>query len=184
MKFKTLIKSNAWLSVKVILLKLYPDEVKSIEGYEVVFNKLLFMNPVANDMSIVIALQKDDFDGEEYISVSGKYNHPKNDEEKFSQAIEFTAWNEWLGMDICEESLLNFNELEIIAHCLFEMTFVGFEEEEIQKQLIDLKKTAEEFKNITDEEKKANTISLEDLIKDLENDKNNKDKDSTNNNSN
>jgi len=170
MKFKKLIQTNSWLSVKIILLELYPDEAKNISGYKKVFEELLFMHPDDSDISIVVAHQKDDFDGEEYVDVSGKYNNPKNEEEKFSQAIEFTAWSKWLGMEISQESLLHFSELEIISHCLFEMTFVGFEEKEIQEELNSMEKSIEEYKNMTDEDKKANTTSLEELMKDLEND--------------
>ena len=49
------------------------------------------------------------------------------------------------------------------------MTFVDFEEEKIQEKLNALELDVEEFKNMTDEEKKANTTSLEDLFKNLEN---------------
>lgn len=38
-------------------------------------------------------------------------------------------------MDICEESLNSFSQQEIIVHCLYEMTFAGFKEEDIQKSL-------------------------------------------------
>lgn len=176
MKYKTLLSSNAWLSVEAILMRLYPDEKKSISGYEEVFNKLLLMNAEEGDMSIVVTNRKDDFDDEEYVDVSGRYNNPQNEEDKFSQAIEFTAWNKWLGMDISEESLMSFSELEIIAHCLFEMTFAGFEEEEIQMQLSGLGKQIEEYKNMTPEERKANTTSLEDLMKDMEDDKKDEEK--------
>ncbi len=169
MKYKTLIKSNSWLSVEATLLKLYPDEKKNISGYEEVFNKLLFMNAEKQDMSIVVAKQKDDFDGEEYVNISGKYNNPKNEEEEFSYAIEFTAWNKWLGMDIYEESLQNFSELEIIAHCLFEMTFMAFEEKEIQEELNKLDQQVEEIKNMTEEEKIEKFTSWEDFMKELEN---------------
>jgi hypothetical protein len=127
------------------------------------------MNAEDSAIEIVVAQQKDDFDGEEYVDVSGKYKHPKNEEEKFSQAIEFTAWSKWLGMDISEESLLHFSELEIISHCLYEMTFVGFEEEEIQEEFNTIENSIEDYKNMTNEEKDANTTSLEDLLKDFEN---------------
>lgn len=170
MKLKKFIQSNAWLSVEAILLQLYPDEEKNISGYKKVFEELLFMHPEDSEISIVVAHQKDDYDGEEYVNVSGKYANPKSEEEEFSQAIEFTPWNKWLGIEISQESLQHFSELEIISHCLYEMTFVGFEEEEIQKELNSLEKSIEEYKNMTDEEKKANTISLEELLKDLEND--------------
>lgn len=127
------------------------------------------MNAEDSDISIDIAHQKDDFDGEEYVDVSGKYKNPKNEDEKFSQAIEFTTWSEWLGMEVSQESLLHFSELEIISHCLFEMTFVGFEEEETQKELNRIEEITEDFKNMTKEEKDANTTSLEELLRDLEN---------------
>ncbi len=170
MIFKELIASNTWLSIETILLKLYPDEVKNLSGYQEVFEKLLLMNAEDSTLEIVVEHQKDDFDGEEYVNVSGSYKHPKTEEEKFSQAIEFTPWIEWLGMEISKESLLNFSELEIIAHCLFEMTFVGFEEEDIQDELNKMEKSIEEYKNMTDEEKEANTTSLEDLLKDMDDD--------------
>jgi len=170
MKFKKLIQSNSWLSVATILLKLYPDEEKNISGYQKVFEQLLFMHPEDSEILIVVAHQKDDFDGEEYADVSGKYANPKNEEEEFLQAIEFTPWNKWLGMEISPENLLHFSELEIISHCLYEMTFAGFEEEEIQEELNSMAKSIEDYKNMTDEEKKANTTSLEHLMKDLESD--------------
>jgi hypothetical protein len=172
MTFKKLIQSNSWLSIETILLELYPDEEKNISGYQDVFEKLLYMNAEDSAIEIVVAQQKDDFDGEEYVDVSGNYKHPKNEEEKFSQAIEFTAWSKWLGMDISEESLLHFSELEIISHCLYEMTFVGFEEEEIQEEFNTIENSIEDYKNMTNEEKDANTTSLEDLLKDFENEDN------------
>jgi len=170
MKFKKLIQRNSWLSVETILLQLYPNEEKNISGYKEVFEELLFMHPEDSEILIVVAHQKDDFDGEEYVDVSGKYANPKNEEEEFSQAIEFTPWNKWLGMEISPESLQHFTELEIISHCLYEMTFAGFEEEEIQEELNCMEKSIEDYKNMTDEEKKANTTSLEELMKDLEKD--------------
>jgi len=169
MTFKKLIQSNSWLSIETILLELYPDEEKNISGYQDVFEKLLFMNAEDSEITIDVVHQKDDFDGEEYVDVSGSYKHPKNEEEKFSQAIEFIAWNKWLGMDISQESLLHFSELEIISHCLYEMTFIGFEEEDIREEFKTIENSIEDYKNMTDEEQNANTTSLEDLLKDLDN---------------
>lgn len=148
-------------------MEIYPDEEKSLEGYETVFEKLLMMASDETDMTIVIKAVKDAFDEEEYVDVSGKYNHPQNEEQSFSRAIEFTPWKKWLGMDICKESLKNFSELEILAHCLYEMTFVGFEEKGIQKELNDLEKTVEDYEVMTEEEKQKNRISLENLLDEL-----------------
>lgn len=167
MTFKQFLQNNAWLSISATLLELYPDEEKNSAGYEAVFEKLLMMNPEETDMTIVVTQVKDDFDGEEYVNVSGTHNHPKTEEEKFSQAIEFSPWNQWLDMDISTESLNDFSELEIIAHCLYEMTFVGFEEEDIQEELSDLEKTVEDYKAMTEEEKQENTTSLDELWDEL-----------------
>jgi hypothetical protein len=169
MILKKLLQTNSWLSVSAILLELYTEQEKNISGYEELYEKLLFMNAEDSEITICVENVEDDFDGEQYVDVCGKYLFPKNEEEEYSQAIEFTAWNKWLGMEISEESLQSFTELEIIAHCLFEMTFVGFEEEEIQEKLNALEQDVEEYKNMTDEEKKANKTSLEDIFKDLEN---------------
>lgn len=168
MKLKDLIQSNSWLSIETILLQLYPSEEENRFAYMDVFDDLLFMNSEDSDIEIVVAQQKDDFDGEEYVDVYGSYKNPKNEEEEYSQALEFTPWNEWLGMEISQESLLHFTELEIIAHCLFEMTFIGFEEEVIQEEMKTMKSSLEDYKNISEKEKSENTISLEDLLKGMD----------------
>lgn len=163
-----LIKNNAWLSIELALLDLYPDEKEKIVGYQKMFNKLQLISPIPTDISIVVKGETDDFDNTKYVDVSGKYKNPKTEEEQFSQALEFTPWSEWLAMEIAAESLQNFNELEIIAHCLYEMTFIGFEEEEIQEKIQNIEAEAEKYKNMTEEERKENTISLDELFKDLD----------------
>lgn len=172
MTLKTLLQKHTWLSIASIFWEVYPDEEKNSEGYQEVFEKLLLMPPQDSEMAIVVAYCKDEFDGEEYVNVSGEYLHPKNEEETYSHAIEFTPWQEWLGMEIHPDSLEHFTELEIIAHCLYEMTFVGFEEEEIQEEMNRIKDISDDYKNMTDEEKEANTTSLEELLEDLKRDDN------------
>jgi len=44
-------------------------------------------------------------------------------------------WGKWLGMEIHPETIKNFNESEIIAHSLYEMTFFGFSENEIKTNI-------------------------------------------------
>lgn len=58
--------------MSAILVKLYPKEENNIQGYQTVFEKLMMMTPAVNDMVIVITKEKDDFDWEEYVDVSGK----------------------------------------------------------------------------------------------------------------
>lgn len=172
MKFKDLITTNSWLSIEKVLLQLYPNEQKNITAYEQIFNDLQLMEAVAGNISIVVSNEYDAFDGLEYVDVSGRDNNPQENSELLTNAlaIEFTPWNEWLGMDIDKNTLQEFTELEIIAHCLYEMTFMGFEEEEIQSEMDKLKGIADEYKNMSEEEKKENTISLDDLLEGLDED--------------
>ncbi len=150
----------------MVLLQCYPNEKKNISAYEQIFNDLKLMEAVASDISIVVSNEQDAFDESAYVNVSGRENNPKENPNELtnSLAIEFTPWNEWLGMDIDKNTLQDFTELEIIAHCLYEMTFMGFEEEEIQSEMDKLKGIADEYKNMSEEEKKENTISLDDLF--------------------
>ncbi|WP_026449583.1 DUF6557 family protein [Aequorivita capsosiphonis] len=165
MTFKQLILSHFWTNISSIFIETYPEAEKDLEGYKMVFEKLAMMDPEEIDMSIVITNEKDDFDAEAYIDISGLYNNPKNEEEHYSQGIEFTPWREWLGMDISEKSLSIFSEQEIIVHCLYEMTFVGFKEGDIQKVINRTQKNMEDYKAMSEEEKCKNTISVEEFLK-------------------
>jgi hypothetical protein len=172
MKLYDLIKSNNWLSVELTLLQLYPDQVKMIYEYRKVFENLKNIEPKESKMRIVLTEHDCDPDDESeintYVDVSGQDDKKDENGRIISYALEFTEWKKWLGMDISSETLKNFSELEIIAHCLYEMTFIGYDEEEIQEERKSLDKTIDEYKNLTEEEKKQRTISLEDLIRQLE----------------
>jgi len=133
MTLKECVQNNPWSKVSAKFLKVYPEAKKDIEKYKKLFEKLITMTPERKEMSIVISKEKDE--DEVYIEVSGLHNHPKTEEEKYLQGIEFVPWCQWLGMDISNESLAYFSEEEIIVQCLYEMTFVSFEEEDIQKTL-------------------------------------------------
>lgn len=171
MKLYQLIQSNNWLSVKLILLQLYANQAESIEAYEEVFYKLHNMQSIESSTEIIFSEVSDtDIDGHEqsYVDVSGRRKNNLEQEERESLALEFAAWNEWLGMEINEETVRTYTELEIIAHCLYEMTFIDFDEQSIQEEFEKLNNTIEEYKNMTDEEKEKNTVSLEEFLKDVQ----------------
>ena len=83
-------------------------------------------------------------------------------------AIEFTPWSQWLGMEITENALENFSELEIMGHSLYEMTFIGLEEDSIQNEIKRIQEIRDEYDNMSEEEKRKNTRSFEDFLKELE----------------
>ncbi len=165
MKFLEILKSNHWLSVCIILLELYPDQAKMIDEYERVFGKLKEIEPIESGIQIVLKNHTSDVDdSESYVEVSGL----DLSDTTHGLALDFTPWNKWLGMDLSQETIENFTELEIIAHCLWEMTFVGFDEVYIQNELIGLQKSIDEYENMTDEEKKRSYKSIDELFKELD----------------
>lgn len=162
MKLIDLIKTNNWLSLQNTFLSLYPDEEHLLDEYKNVFEKLHSLEFIDMDLEIVltkIGSEESDF----YIDVSGHEINQNSSSDTYSLAS--TKWNKWLGMNISTSTLNEFNELEIISHCLYEMTFFAFVEDEIQEYLASLEKSMEEYKELSDEEKKSQTFTLEELLK-------------------
>jgi hypothetical protein len=173
MKLFDLIKANNWLSIELTLLGLYPDQEEMLDEYRTVFEKLQITEPAAYDELEIILTEYDcdpnfEKEKETYVDVSGQKKIPEPDSITNGYAIEFLEWDKWLGMDLALETIKNFSDLEIIAHCMYEMTFVAYEEESIQQQFKSISDTVEEYKKLTDEEKKQQTISLEELKKQLD----------------
>ena len=162
MNLKQLIQTNSWQTVLPIFLTIYTEAEKNIKGYQTVFEKLITMPSEETDMTIIISREIDG--DEEYVDVSGLLNNPKNKEETYSQGIEFTPWRKWLGMDVKKETLNSFSELEIIVHCLYEMTFVGFTEEAIREKMNKIEKSRIERESMTKEESDAVTLSVKELL--------------------
>jgi len=167
MKLNDIIKSYNWLSVELTLLRLYPDQETMVDEYRNVFEKLKFLEPENYDMSIVLAENECDFDDDSesrtYVDVSGRKKEEDLNSITNSYAIEFVEWRKWLGMEIAPETIRNFKKLEIIAHCLYEMTFIGYNEKEIKEQFDIINESVEDYKSMTEEEKKEKTITFEEL---------------------
>jgi len=166
MLLKDLVMSAHWLSVELMLLECYPDIENMMDEHKKVYEKLQIMQPQLNEMEIVLVDCEDHYDNEitNYVDVSGKRSDVLQSD---SYALEFTAWEQWLGMKIALETIKNFTELEVIAHCLYEMTFIDYEQDLIKEQLGHLEDTASAHKQLTEKEKQEKTISLEELIEQL-----------------
>lgn len=167
MKLNEIIKSYNWLSVELTLLQLYPDQEKMVDQYRNVFEKLKFLEPEEYDISIILTENDCDPDDESelktYVDVSGRKNENDLNSITDSYAIEFLEWSKWLGMDLAPETTKKFSDLEIIAHCIYEMTFIACNEEEIKGQFETINDRVEEYKNLTKEEKEEKTITLDEL---------------------
>ena len=178
MKFEDLIKAHSWLSIKITLQQLYNiNHDDLIEEYNAVIDTLKQMEAEVDDNMLIVLKEGNstdyDIDGQpidiNYVAVSGrKITKDVGDDEDTSYGLEFVKWERWLGMSLAPETLNNYNELEIIAHCLNELTTYGFEQEEIQRRDKAISKTLEDYKNMTDEDKNSITKTVDDFLKNLD----------------
>ena len=134
----TLISAISFNEIKKRLIQLYPNQKKCIEGYKHVYCKLLCLKSKKSKLKLIIETIKDE-DGD-YVDVSGK-------EGKQIYAIEFTPWAEWLGMNIDVKTLKLFSKVDIVCHALWEMTFVGWEEEDVSGFMKEMQKRVKEVKS-------------------------------------
>jgi hypothetical protein len=189
MKLHELLNDLSWIEIQEALLRNYKDTEKSIKKYEEVFFKLIKMNPVENTMRISISyVEKDlieDNDFQPYWHVcglNGTLQKNSNDADLFqeadkeflnsevSYAIEMTPWNEWLGMEIDQETANNveLTRADIVAHCMWEMTYCGYDEKNIKEKFDNLMDQVKEIKNMTKEDLNKNIFSLNEFMKELE----------------
>lgn len=143
MKLIELLKSYSWEEIKPKIIELYPDEEANIEKFKKVYNELQFRDIIDSDQSIYIRILDDDDDDEdegEYVDVSCVL---PNEETIYS--LSFIPWNKCIGMDIILEEDLNLSDVEVLVHCLWEITWHGFSEESVQRIFNDLNCRIQEF---------------------------------------
>jgi hypothetical protein len=160
MLFKDIVKACNFKSVKEALLRLYPDQKKNIKGYKYVFQTLRFMRPRYNKDVMVIDIRKVGRGKNAYFSVSGVCIEKGI---KQSYGIEYMPWSEWLVCEVDKQIFKKMLNDEIVAHCLWEMTFMGFTQNKIRRELNVLKRRSRDVKK-----GKVKTIPFEEVMQELE----------------
>lgn len=139
MTLNSLIHALLFDNVSAALIAAYPDITENnLVGYRRVWESLYRLDPIPSTARIVISWVDPDPrwsepDDEGYWDVSGKdpsFLPDENVDGEMLIALEFTPWAHWLGMEIDSETLAKLSPANIIAHCLWEMTFCGFTEKE------------------------------------------------------
>jgi len=148
MKFKDLLKKYDWKDIRPVILTLYPDQKKNINGYKIALEELLVLKSAKTKMRIIIKEEFDVDEQERYYDVSAK-----DDRETF-WAMDFMDWKKCLDMEIDPETLSKHSSLDIIAHCLWEITWHGFTQEEVKKKANELAKAAKIAKKDIEKERK------------------------------
>ena len=121
-----LVHAYAWRDLEETFIRLYPGDPDWVLQHARVFDHLKTIRPRLSDLEIVIDTVED-ADGDLWIDVSGR-----SDDELV--AIEFVDWAEWLGMVIDDSTMHRFTTEEVAVHCVWEMSFFGFDEDTIQEK--------------------------------------------------
>jgi hypothetical protein len=158
--FKDKVKACNFRNVKEALLRLYPDQKKNIKGYRYVFQTLRLMKPRYNKEGMIIDIRKVGRGRNTYFSVSGVCRE-KGIKQSFG--IEYMPWSKWLGCEVNKQILKKMTKDEIVAHCLWEMTFMGFTQNKIRREFNALKRQVRDIKD-----GKVKTIPFEEVMQKLE----------------
>lgn len=158
MKFHELLKSVNWEDIKKSLTEHYPEEDTDI--YHDIVHDLKRRDPV--DVDMVIDIEEDTVEGNTWYHIVGRSLLEEKD-----YALDFTPWSQWLSCKIKDELFEKYKEEEIVAHCLFEMTYDGYDEEKIQERFEYLIRLKEQIENMSEEEKKEFFVPAEKVFDDI-----------------
>ena len=149
MIFKDLIKKYPWKDVAKNFIRLYPDQLKNLDGYYNTYHELLEKNSKKSNMKIDINFVDNKEPEEQYYDVYGTNGEIDLEftKKEISWALEFSSFSAWLGYTISEKLLEKMSELDIISHCLFEMTFMGYSDKDIKKEKRKLKKSVQDVES-------------------------------------
>ena len=138
MRLKNLIEKTPWQEVASKLIKIYKVDDEVLAKFALIYKGLLTRTP--EESQIEIAITKVQYNNLEYIQVLG-YNIKKPE---VTSPLDLMPWGYWLGMSISIATLADYTRVEIIAHCLYEMTRVG-DENDIKERLRIIAEVAEKI---------------------------------------
>ncbi|MCB9136519.1 MAG: hypothetical protein H6636_13925 [Anaerolineales bacterium] len=132
MKLLDLLQKHPWEEIQSALVRLYPDHESELEGYQKVYKKLQTLTATRSDQLLHLELVYSKHTGEYQLEIKHLSPTPAPTDTGPLLSLEFTPWAKWLGMELTPKTLEKFSEYDILAHCLYEMTFFGFTQEAIQ----------------------------------------------------
>lgn len=177
MTFAELLNQISWPTLKAALLRCYPDEKESLERYRLLYGKLKAFDPEPTTMRIIV---KDAGPYMDVLGRNGERNRDQPDFEHFRHEAEpgwadqetdwslcLNPWAEWLGMTVDSVTLGSIPHPQIAAHCLYEMTFHGLEEDEVKRVGEEIKRRVDELDAMTPEEREKYLVPHEEVMKRL-----------------
>ena len=158
---------------KALVLNYGEEEYDSIRAYEEMYKKLIQRTDIVYSSDHIVGLCEFlSIHGDEYILYHDLERFDKIDLKGYkrgkridSYALDLSPWNEILGLEVFDAT--NETMPLIAAIVLYELSFYGFDEEEMTEEIDELSERVEEIKSMSIDELKSRTVSWEDLKKEL-----------------
>ena len=105
--------------------ELYPKNFKrNVVGYEEAFERIKeIQDEVCSSYVLNIVHVEDEV----------PYEHVTCELNGETYSLSMTPWKEWLGMTFQDYLFDIYEALDILCHCLWEMTFLGYNEKDIER---------------------------------------------------
>ena len=141
-----------WLEIKAALCNLMGVEPAAMPSHQKVYEHILGLPACPSGFTFVIA-RGEDGGNNSPVEVSARWTRPVSEAPaEIRQALldegpdtcfgfELEPWENWLGLLVDQDTRQVFSPAEIVAACLWEMSYVAFDEETIS-QLADHLQTA------------------------------------------
>lgn len=160
MIFKDVFRDVSEKEILTALIDKYPDQKININSYLSMIEKLKLTQPEIDKQGLILCVFPTYDYFEEDIKYEEAIGYSEKDKECF--ALDLTPWSEWLGMKVNKKCLDYYGSAEFIAHCLYEMSFISFDENKIRETVKELQTIDEEIRNGT-----AKTYSMEEVFEEL-----------------
>ena len=140
MKVSDLFQRN--LEDDVILnrfFEIFPTQIKSYEGYQKVLQKLRKIEPsnVPPEFNIEIVKQMEEGCEDDFLISADRIGNNE------SLPLLYTRWKHWMNSIIDEHFIKSHSEVDAICYCLYEMTYIGFDDEDFEKEYILMEEDSE-----------------------------------------
>jgi hypothetical protein len=132
MTFKDIIIQSNFRDVKKSLLQFYPSQTCNINKYANIYRQLIQKEPKRLDIHWMIMIEYTCSILDEKNKCWQIYSVMLDDPFKEHFDIKYIPWDQWLSYDMNIKQIKNIGMTNIIAHCLYEMTYYGWDEARIQ----------------------------------------------------
>jgi hypothetical protein len=124
MTFKELLDQSTWGNICSALSRLFPDHVEYMESYRMAYGNLKSLNQSDENIRLIIGRYEPN-------GVIPFYVLGFEGECSKCFSLKFSPWEKWLGTTVDDLVLGQYERAEIVAICLWDMTWAGFSSEDV-----------------------------------------------------